>query len=90
MCRRSAMPLPSCAGSATASAPAPSPRQSTRAITPLWTFKAPYSTPDGEKAPADVQTLCNAAPFVRWIGDCVRPGTITQAVYQGYHAALDI
>lgn len=39
---------------------------------------------------ADVQALCNAAPFVRWIGDCVRPGTITQAVYQGYHAALDI
>lgn len=39
---------------------------------------------------SDVQALCNAAPFVRWIGDCVRPGTITQAVYQGYHAALDI
>ena len=39
---------------------------------------------------ADVRALCNAAPFVRWIGDCVRPGTITQAVYQGYHAALDI
>ena len=37
-----------------------------------------------------MQALCNAAPFVRWIGDCVRPGTITQAVYQGYHAALDI
>ncbi len=39
---------------------------------------------------ADVQALRNAAPFVRWIGDGVRPVTITQAVYQGYHAALDI
>lgn len=38
----------------------------------------------------DVQALCSCAPFVRWIGDCVRPGTITQAVYQGFHAALDI
>ena len=31
-----------------------------------------------------------SAPFVRLIGDCVRPATITQAVYEGYHAALDI
>lgn len=30
------------------------------------------------------------APFVRVIGDAVRVATITQAVYQGYHAALDI
>ena len=90
MCRRSATPLPSCAGSATASAPAPSPRQSTRAITPLWTFKANIQHPGRGEGTADAQVLCNAAPFVRWIGDCVRPGTITQAVYQGYHAALDI
>ena len=39
---------------------------------------------------ADVDALRGSAPFVREIGDCVRPSTITTAVYQGYHAALDI
>ena len=39
---------------------------------------------------AAVDQLRDCAPVVREIGDCVRPGTITQAVYQGYHAALDI
>lgn len=34
--------------------------------------------------------LIDAAPFVRIIGDAVRPSTITTAVYQGYHAGLDV
>lgn len=38
----------------------------------------------------DVLLLRDSAPFVREIGDCVRPSNITNAVYQGYHAALDI
>ena len=45
----------------------------------------------GQRANTDmVDTLRDAAPFVRIVGDCVRPANITQAVYQGYHAALDI
>jgi NADPH-dependent 2,4-dienoyl-CoA reductase/sulfur reductase-like enzyme len=39
---------------------------------------------------ATVQALADAAPFVRVIGDAARVGTITNAVYWGYHAALDI
>ena len=39
---------------------------------------------------AAVDELADAAPFVRVIGDAARVATITQAVYQGYHAALDI
>lgn len=39
---------------------------------------------------ADVDALRNCAPFVREIGDCLRVGNITAAMYQGYHAALDI
>ena len=35
-------------------------------------------------------SLLDCAPMVRLIGDCVRPGNITNAVYQGYHAAMDI
>ncbi len=38
----------------------------------------------------DADRLRVCAPFVREIGDCVRPSNITNAVYQGYHAALDI
>lgn len=34
--------------------------------------------------------LQNAAPFVRVIGDAAKVSTITNAVYWGYHAALDI
>jgi len=34
--------------------------------------------------------LLDAAPVVRVIGDAVRPSTITTAVYQGYHAGLDV
>ena len=37
-----------------------------------------------------VSELLDAAPFVRVIGDAARVSTITNAVYWGYHAALDI
>ena len=39
---------------------------------------------------ADVDALRHAAPFVREVGDCIRPANITKAIYEGYHAALDI
>ena len=39
---------------------------------------------------AVVNELQDAAPFVRVIGDAARVSTITNAVYWGYHAALDI
>jgi len=38
----------------------------------------------------DVDALRRCAPFVREVGDCVRPANITKAIYEGYHAALDI
>lgn len=38
----------------------------------------------------DVEALRSCAPFVRVIGDASRVSTITNAVYWGYHAALDI
>lgn len=38
----------------------------------------------------ETEALLDTAPWVAQIGDCVAPGTITAAVYQGYHAALDI
>ncbi len=38
----------------------------------------------------DAEALHTAAPFVREVGDCIRPANITKAVYEGYHAALDI
>ena len=37
-----------------------------------------------------VNELLDCAPFVRVIGDAARVSTITNAVYWGYHAALDI
>ncbi len=37
-----------------------------------------------------VEELLDCAPYVAQIGDCVSASTITTAVYQGYHAALDI
>jgi len=37
-----------------------------------------------------VQELLDSAPFVRVIGDASKVSTITNAVYWGYHAALDI
>lgn len=39
---------------------------------------------------AVVDELRDAAPFVRVIGDAAKVSTITNAVYWGYHAALDI
>lgn len=45
----------------------------------------------GQKARTNVaEELLDAAAHVVQIGDCVRPSNITAAVYQGYHAALDI
>lgn len=38
----------------------------------------------------DVEALRRTAPFVREVGDCVRAANITKAIYEGYHAALDI
>ncbi|UWP60651.1 FAD-dependent oxidoreductase [Ruminococcus gauvreauii] len=45
----------------------------------------------GQRARREVaDSLLGTAPYIAQIGDCVRPSTITTAVYQGYHAALDI
>lgn len=45
----------------------------------------------GQRSNADlVEQLRDCAPFVRVIGDAARVSTITNAVYWGYHAALDI
>lgn len=37
-----------------------------------------------------VDDLLNAAPEVVQVGDCVRPQRLTDAVFRGYHAGLDI
>jgi len=39
---------------------------------------------------SDVDSLRCSAPFVREIGDCIRPANITKAIYEGYHAGLDV
>ena len=45
----------------------------------------------GQRSRSDeAAALMDSAPFVRVIGDASRVSTITNAVYQGYHAALDI
>lgn len=45
----------------------------------------------GQRSRTDVVTaLQDSAPYVRVIGDAARVSTITNAVYWGYHAALDI
>lgn len=45
----------------------------------------------GQRSRTDVvEALQDCAPFVRVIGDAARVSTITNAVYWGYHAALDI
>lgn len=45
----------------------------------------------GQRSRSDVvEALRDAAPFVRVIGDAAKVSTITNAVYWGYHAALDI
>ena len=37
-----------------------------------------------------VDALRNTAPEVKFVGDCTRTGTIRDAVFAGYHAALDV
>lgn len=45
----------------------------------------------GQRSRIDVvEALNGSAPFVRVIGDAAKVSTITNAVYWGYHAALDI
>ncbi len=45
----------------------------------------------GQRSRTDVvEELMDTAPYVRVIGDAARVSTITNAVYWGYHAALDI
>lgn len=45
----------------------------------------------GQRSRTDiVEALMDSAPYVRVIGDASRVSTITNAVYWGYHAALDI
>ncbi len=45
----------------------------------------------GQRARKDVvENLRYTAPYVAVIGDCSKVATITNAIYQGYHAALDI
>lgn len=45
----------------------------------------------GQRSRTDVvEELRDAAPYVAVIGDAAKVSTITNAVYQGYHAALDI
>ncbi len=45
----------------------------------------------GQRANTAAADLLRAsAPFVRVIGDCVRPANICTATYEAYHAALDI
>lgn len=45
----------------------------------------------GQRARTDVvEALQDCAPYVRVIGDASRVSTITNAVYWGYHAALDL
>ena len=39
---------------------------------------------------ADVDDLRDAAPFVRIVGDARRPANITTAVYEAWHAAMDV
>ena len=45
----------------------------------------------GQRSRSDVaDALRDCAPYVRMIGDAVRVSAITNAVYWGYYAALDI
>lgn len=45
----------------------------------------------GQRSRRDiVDELWNSAPLVSQIGDCVKVSTITTAVYQGHHAAMDV
>ena len=45
----------------------------------------------GQRSRTDVvEALMDTAPYVRVIGDAAKVSTITNAVYWGYHAAMDI
>lgn len=45
----------------------------------------------GQRSRSDcVEALRDTAPYVAVIGDAAKVSTITNAVYQGYHAALDV
>lgn len=45
----------------------------------------------GQRSRSDVADgLRDAAPFVRIVGDALRPANITMAVYEAFHGALDI
>lgn len=45
----------------------------------------------GQRARSDIaENLADTATYVMQIGDCIRPATITQAIQQGYYAALDV
>lgn len=45
----------------------------------------------GQKPQREVMdALLETAPVVKMIGDCVKVSTITTAIYQGHHAALDL
>ncbi|MCI8506714.1 MAG: FAD-dependent oxidoreductase [Lachnospiraceae bacterium] len=45
----------------------------------------------GQRARKDeAANLRDIAPIVKQVGDCLRPSNICTAVYQGYHAALDL
>jgi NADPH-dependent 2,4-dienoyl-CoA reductase/sulfur reductase-like enzyme len=45
----------------------------------------------GQRALREVVTsLLDAAPEVVQVGDCVKPQKVTEALYRGYHAGLDI
>ena len=45
----------------------------------------------GQRARKDAaESLLDCAPIVKRIGDCIRPANICMAVYQGYHAAMDL
>lgn len=45
----------------------------------------------GQQSRTDaVEALLDGAPFVRVVGDARRPANITAAIYEGFHAAMDI
>ena len=45
----------------------------------------------GQRSRSDVvEALRDCAPYVAVIGDASKVSTITNAVYEGYHVALDI
>lgn len=45
----------------------------------------------GQKSRFEViEALRDCAPWVTQVGDCVKVSTITTAIYQGHHAAMDI